>query len=98
MAPYGAPVVAVVPGRVTKGGNGGLGGISVYLYGNGVEFYYAHLSRRSVGPGQSVSAGQTIGANGDSGNAKGGPPHVHFEIHPGGGRAIDPYPSLSAVC
>jgi murein DD-endopeptidase MepM/ murein hydrolase activator NlpD len=98
MAPYGAPVVAVVSGRITKLGNGGNGGISVYLYGNGTEFYYAHLSRRSVGSGQSVSAGQSIGANGDTGNARGGAPHVHFEIHPGGGRAIDPYPSLSRVC
>jgi murein DD-endopeptidase MepM/ murein hydrolase activator NlpD len=98
MAPHGAPILAVVSGRITKVGSGGNGGISVYLYGSGVEFYYAHLSRRSVGPGQSVSAGQTIGANGDTGNARGGAPHLHFEIHPGGGRAIDPYPSLSKVC
>jgi murein DD-endopeptidase MepM/ murein hydrolase activator NlpD len=98
MSPHGTPLVAVVSGRVTRVGNGGLGGRSVYLFGNGVEFYYAHLSSVSVGAGQSVSAGQRVGANGDSGNARGGPPHLHFEIHPGGGRAIDPYPSLARVC
>lgn len=98
MSPYGTPLVAVVSGRVTRTGNGGLGGKSVYLYGGGTEFYYAHLSTISVGSGQSVSAGQRIGGNGDSGNARGGPPHLHFEIHPGGGRAIDPYPSLAQVC
>jgi murein DD-endopeptidase MepM/ murein hydrolase activator NlpD len=98
MAPFGAPVVATVSGRITKTGSGGLGGIALYLFGGGTEFYYAHLSKLSVGAGQSVSAGQRIGANGNTGNARGGPPHVHFEIHPGGGRAIDPYPSLSRVC
>jgi murein DD-endopeptidase MepM/ murein hydrolase activator NlpD len=98
MAPHGAPIIAVVSGRVTRTGNGGLGGKSVYLYGNGVEFYYAHLSSISVGAGQSVSAGQRLGGNGDTGNARGGAPHLHFEIHPGGGRAIDPYPSLARVC
>ena len=98
MAPHGAPIVAVVPGRVTRTGNGGLGGLSVYLYGQGTEFYYAHLSSISVRAGQTVSAGQRLGANGNTGNARGGPPHLHFEIHPGGGRAIDPYPSLARVC
>ncbi|MGH2760446.1 MAG: murein hydrolase activator EnvC family protein [Actinomycetota bacterium] len=98
MAPHGAPIVAVVSGRVTRTGNGGLGGKSIYLSGNGVEFYYAHLSSISVGSGQSVSAGQRLGGNGNSGNARGGPSHLHFEIHPGGGRAIDPYPSLARVC
>jgi murein DD-endopeptidase MepM/ murein hydrolase activator NlpD len=98
MADHGTPIVAVVSGRVTRTGNGGLGGKSVYLFGNGVEFYYAHLSSISVGAGQSVSAGQRLGANGDTGNARGGAPHLHFEIHPGGGRAIDPYPSLARVC
>ncbi len=98
MSPHGTPIVAVVAGRITKTGSGGLGGKSVYLYGGGTEFYYAHLSSISAGAGQSVSPGQTIGANGSTGNASGGAPHLHFEIHPGGGRAIDPYPSLSQVC
>lgn len=98
MAPHGAPIVAVVSGRVTRTSNGGLGGKSVYLYGGGTEFYYAHLSSISVDAGQTVSAGGRLGANGNTGNASGGAPHLHFEIHPGGGRAIDPYPSLATVC
>jgi peptidoglycan LD-endopeptidase LytH len=98
MSPHGTPIVAVVSGRVTRTGNGGLGGKTVYLYGGGTEFYYAHLSSISVGAGQTVSAGARLGANGSTGNASGGAPHLHFEIHPGGGRAIDPYPSLSQVC
>lgn len=98
MSPHGTPIVAVVSGRVTRTGNGGLGGKTVYLFGGGTEFYYAHLSSISVGAGQTVSAGARLGANGDTGNARGGAPHLHFEIHPGGGRAIDPYPSLAQVC
>ena len=98
MASSGTPIRAVNSGTITRTGNGGLGGIALYLWDGSTEFYYAHLSRLSVSSGQHVSAGQLVGANGSTGNAAGGPPHLHFEIHPGGGAAIDPYPSLSAVC
>ena len=98
MAAYGIPVRAVNSGTITRTGTGGLGGLSIYLWDGSTEYYYAHLSQLKVSSGQKVSAGQLVGNNGDSGNASGGPPHVHFEIHPGGGGAIDPYPSLSRVC
>jgi murein DD-endopeptidase MepM/ murein hydrolase activator NlpD len=98
MAAHGTPIRAVNSGTVTRTGSGGLGGLSVYLWDGSTEYYYAHLARISVSSGQKVGAGALLGTNGDTGNAQGGAPHLHFEIHPGGGGAIDPYPSLSSVC
>lgn len=100
MAPCGAPVFAVTDGTVTDMHSGGLGGTMLYLRArNGDIFFYAHLRKYAPGinPGSVVKTGQIIAVNGNTGNARGGPCHVHFEWHPGGGRPVNPYPLLAAV-
>lgn len=95
-APTGTPVVAPVGGSVAQH-NSGLGGKSVWLRGSdGNTYYGAHLSR--FGLAGSVSQGQIVGYVGATGNARGGSAHLHFEIHPGGGAAVNPYGTLRTYC
>ena len=98
-AARGVPVVAVTDGTV-RFSNGGLGGISVWLKGNGASFYFAHLDSRASGlsAGSYVARGTVIGYVGNTGNAYGGAHHLHFQIHPGHGSAVNPYPTLAAAC
>ncbi|RJQ54226.1 MAG: FtsX-like permease family protein [Actinobacteria bacterium] len=98
-AAQGAPLLSVVAGRVRLDTNR-LGGTVVHLSGqDGNSYYYAHMSGYAPGvsSGQQVAAGELLGFVGTSGNAAGTPPHLHFEIHPGGGAAVNPFPILSAA-
>lgn len=100
MAPCGASVVAVTNGTIHNLHSGGNGGIMLYLRAsNGDVFFYSHLRGYASGTsvGKRVSTGDLIAYNGNTGNARGGPCHVHFEWHPGGGAPVNPYPLLAAV-
>lgn len=100
MASCGAPVVAVADGVITNLHSGGNGGIMAYLRAsNGDVFFYAHLRGYAPGihNGSRVTVGQKIGLNGNTGNARGGPCHVHFEWHRGGGGPVNPYPLLNSA-
>lgn len=98
---HGAPVYSFTEGRIQRISNSRLGGLGLYLFGaDGNLYYYAHLDRVADGVqvGQYVEAGELVAHNGDSGNARGGAPHVHYQMHPGGGAPVNPYPWLAAAC
>lgn len=91
-APKGTPVVAACDGFIERIKEGGSGGKQIYLRGGkGKLFYYAHLNSWSVEEYEAVKAGDVLGTVGDTGNAKGTTPHLHFEVMLGKEKkAIDP--------
>ncbi len=94
-APRGTPVRAPVSGWVDIA-TGSIGGHQFRLTAaNGYRFYGSHLDR--FGATGAVHAGDVIGYVGNTGNADGGPTHLHFEVHPGA-NAVNPYPGLVASC
>ncbi len=101
-APRGAPVVAVANGVIAEmtRRERGLGGIWIWLRADDATgYYYAHLSRITPGlaRGSRVRAGQVIGNVGTTGDARGTSPHLHFEMHPPGRGAVNPYAELRAA-
>jgi murein DD-endopeptidase MepM/ murein hydrolase activator NlpD len=95
-APRGTPIVAPVAGSVERYPNPA-GGNALELYGrDGNRYYLAHLDR--YGDGGNVARGDVIGYVGNTGEARVTSPHLHFEVHPGGGAAASPYPALVAAC
>lgn len=100
IGPTGLALYAVTDGTITKmyGADSKLSGNALRLTAaDATYFFYAHLDSFAPGlvVGSKVRAGQIIGYMGASGNA--GNSHLHFEVHPGGGEAVNPYPVIKAV-
>ena len=101
LASSGTALFAVQTGTITRkraDSSGSLAGNALWLTApDGTYFFYAHLSGFADGivEGSAVNAGDVIGYVGATGNAS--IPHLHFEIHPGGGAAVNPYPFVKAV-
>ena len=93
-APRGTPVIASAPGTIRGlAVDTTIGGNSLKLFtADGSYFYYAHLAGFAPGiaEGSTVELGQVLGFVGDTGNALGTPAHLHYEIHPAGGGAVNP--------
>lgn len=96
-AKRGTPVKSSTQGIVARVGTNRLGGLVVWVLGpGGQRHYYAHLDRYAgVSPGMRIEAGHVLGYVGNSGNAAGTPPHLHYGVYEAGG-AINPYPMLKA--
>ncbi|MFI2355629.1 M23 family metallopeptidase [Streptomyces anulatus] len=84
---YGTPVMAATDGTVRTQLNSAYGVMAIVTAADGTETWYCHLSSTKIRSGP-VKAGDVIAYSGNSGNSTG--PHLHFEVRPGGGSAIDP--------
>jgi murein DD-endopeptidase MepM/ murein hydrolase activator NlpD len=89
---YGTTVMSAMDGVVSTKWNSAYGNMMIVTAKDGTETWYCHLSSYRVAPGTTVKAGQPIAYSGNSGNSTG--PHLHFEVRPAGGSAIDPLPWL----
>jgi peptidoglycan hydrolase-like protein with peptidoglycan-binding domain len=100
-AAEGKELYAVVSGRISQiyvDRPGSLSGNGLKIaMPDGTYFFYAHLSRLAPGiqVGTPVTAGQVVGYVGKTGNTA--VPHLHLEVHPGGGSAVNPYPIVKAI-
>ncbi|MFF2469871.1 M23 family metallopeptidase [Streptomyces mirabilis] len=88
-APTGTLIKAIHSGTITEAGwAGSYGYRTILTLDDGTELWFCHQSSISVSVGQKVATGDVIGRVGATGNVTG--PHLHLEVHPGGGSAIDP--------
>ena len=95
----GTSVRSATRGIVASIRDAGLGGRQVWVFGPARErYYYSHLDGWAPGlrTGDVVEAGEMLGTVGDSGNARGTPPHLHFGLY-GAQGARDPLPLLRAA-
>ncbi|HEY3528283.1 MAG TPA: M23 family metallopeptidase [Nocardioides sp.] len=92
-APTGTPIMAVAGGTVTEVGySGAYGNRTIETLPDGTELWYCHQNAFGTSVGATVKPGQVIGYVGSTGNVTG--PHLHLEVHPGGGDPVDPYTAL----
>jgi len=90
----GTPLASMSTGTVAFAGpESGFGILVEVRYWDGTVSYYGHMSQVSVTVGEAVDPGQTVGLSGNTGQSTG--PHLHLEIHPNGGEAVDPLPWLA---
>jgi murein DD-endopeptidase MepM/ murein hydrolase activator NlpD len=88
-APEGTEIRSIGPGQVISTEyDGSFGNKTVVKLDDGTVLWYCHQNEFGVEPGQLVKPGDLIGYVGSTGNVTG--PHLHLEVHPGGGDAIDP--------
>jgi len=94
-AQKGTPIVSSVGGKVLSTRRSDIGGYTVRVQGDdGIVYYYAHMAEAAVvGAGQRINAGAHLGFVGDSGNAKGTTPHLHFSMKRNG-KSVNPYSAL----
>ena len=93
-APEGTPILALANGTVTTTDwAGAYGNRTIVTLEDGTEIWYCHQSAFGAKVGQQVVGGQPIGFVGTTGNSTG--PHLHLEVRPGGGDAVDPFQALT---
>ena len=86
----GDPIKSIANGVVTfVGYDGAYGNKTIVTLEDGTEIWYCHQSAFNVSEGQTVRAGEIIGAVGSTGHVTGS--HLHVEVRPGGGDPVDPY-------
>lgn len=95
MSPSGTPVVAVVAGNAMMKTSERGGNLVTLVGDDGNRYFYGHLSAWEGGS-RRVAAGEVIGYVGSTGQTNAN--HLHFGIYPGGGVAVNPYPTVRQSC